>query len=62
MGCKIYFDLSQYTLPSSFTDLRHQLINLVEQTKEGLPDTFDNWEDNDFAFDDDDYIVDGEIR
>jgi hypothetical protein len=61
VGCEIYVDPSQYIWLSSFDDLRHQLIDLVGQTKEGLPDTFDDWEDDDFAFDDDDYIVDEEI-
>lgn len=48
----------QYTLPANFVELGHQLIDLVSQTKNDLPSSFDDWEDDDFAFEDDDHIVD----
>jgi len=59
-GCKLYVDASKYQLPSNFRTLDFQVDALRSQLKVSVPDEFDDWEDDDFAFEDDDYITDEE--
>ena len=55
---EIYVDPSKYTLPRNFRVLRDQNESLANQLRRDLPDNFDDWEDDDFAFEDDEVLYD----
>ena len=53
---ELYVDPSEYTLPVDFQELRNQTISLEMQLRKDLPESFDDWEDDDFAFEDDEIL------
>ena len=53
---QLYVNPSQYTLPRDFKELKDQIILLEMQLRKELPDQFDDWEDDDFAFEDDEIL------
>jgi hypothetical protein len=57
-GCELYVDPMSYGLPTDFRALDFQVNDLRSQVKTVLPNTFNDWEDDDFAFEDDDYLTD----
>lgn len=55
-NCELYLDLAEYKLPSSTLDLVNQVQAISDQVQE-FPEGYDDWEDDDFAFEDDEYDV-----
>ena len=53
---ELYVDPAQYTLPRDFKELKDQIISLEMQLRKELPEQFDDWEDDDFAFEDDEIL------
>ena len=53
---ELYVDPSEYTLPASFQELTNQTISLEMQLRKDLPESFDDWEDDDFAYEDDEIL------
>ena len=53
---ELYVNPSQYTLPRDFKELKDQIISLEMQLRKELPEQFDDWEDDDFAFEDDEIL------
>ena len=53
---ELYVDPAQYTLPRDFKELENQTVSLEMQLRKELPEQFDDWEDDDFAFEDDEIL------
>lgn len=60
-GCEMFFDASKFPFPANLTALVGMVANLSAQARhEGLPERFDDWEDDNLNFDDDeDVFIDG---
>ena len=59
---ELYVDPSHYMLPRDFRELRDQTSSLEMQLRQELPDKFDDWEDDDFAYEDDDVLSSGDFE
>lgn len=59
---ELYVDPSEYAIPTSFEELGNQSISLEMQLRKDLPESFDDWEDDDFAFEDDDILSSEEFK
>ena len=55
---ELYTDPGNFVLPTSFDELNNMISSIESQLKPLKPDDFDDWEDDDNAFEDDEYIDD----
>ena len=53
---ELYVNPREYILPANFDELRNHIKLLEMQLKPDLPESFNDWEDDDFAFEDDDIL------
>lgn len=52
-GCEMFFDASKFPFPANLTALSNMVAHLSAQARlEGLPERFDDWEDDTLTFDD----------
>ena len=54
---ELYLDADSFKLPSDWCDLELQIDNLKKQLSDHLPKDFNSWEDDDYVFDDEEFLV-----
>jgi hypothetical protein len=55
---ELYVDPVKFVLPSTFDELNNMTSSIESQLQPLKPDDFDDWEDNDNAYEDDEYVED----
>ena len=54
----MYVDPVKFVLPSTFNELNNMTSSIESQLQPLRPDDFDDWEDDDNAYEDDEYVED----
>ena len=55
---EMYVDPVKFVLPSTFNELNNMTSSIESQLQPLRPDDFDDWEDDDNAYEDDEYVED----
>ena len=55
---EMYVDPEKFVLPSTFNELNNMTSSIEGQLQPSRPDDFDDWEDDDNAYEDDEYVED----
>jgi hypothetical protein len=54
----LYVDPVNFVVPTTFNELNNMTLSIESQLQPLKPDDFDDWEDNDNAYEDDEYVED----
>ena len=55
---EMYVDPEKFVPPSTFNELNNMASSIEGQLQPSRPDDFDDWEDDDNAYEDDEYVED----